>query len=86
MSQPRVSVIVVSHGRPHFATARRVLSKTYGLVLPNQSGAQDWSLEAQRAGFLQFLKFLGAIWRGKRAFLLILLGPARLQFCKVWRR
>ncbi len=82
MSQPRVSVIVVSHGRPHFATARRVLSKTYGLVLPNQSGAQDWSLEAQRAGFLQFLKFL----RGKRAFLLILLGPARLQFCKVWRR
>ncbi len=58
MSQPRVSVIVVSHGRPHFATARRVLSKTYGLVLPNQSGAQDWSLEARRAGFLQFLKFL----------------------------
>ena len=26
--------------------------------MPNQSGAQDWSLEAQRAGFLQFLKFL----------------------------
>lgn len=49
---------ILPQDRPHFATARRVLSKTYGLVLPSQSGAQEWSLEAQRAGFLQFLKFL----------------------------
>jgi hypothetical protein len=43
---------------PSFCNGAARLSKTYGLVLPNQSGAQDWSLEAQRAGFLQFLKFL----------------------------
>lgn len=49
---------IIPTDRPHFATARRVLMKTYGLVLPDTSDDPNWTLEAQRHAFNQFLKFL----------------------------
>ncbi|MCV2876033.1 sulfotransferase [Rhodobacteraceae bacterium XHP0102] len=44
--------------RPHFATLRRVLLKTYGLVLPAAPDDPNWTPAAQKIAFSQFLKFL----------------------------